>query len=316
MSRHVKLAVCFVAAAVAATTICATASARQIGGGWITEGRERLRDRERENRIELRNEQLARLKEIAPNDIKAIIEKYLAKERLQPEEREALADYARERVDNLKDFLRERLILEAPDNIWALMLKRLKGEELAPPQKNALRTYLQGKLDEVRAEFRQKVRNAIRDRIKEEAPDDIKAIIEKREQRQNLTLEEAEALCDYLHEQLPLLRERVRKEIRDEVTAELKATAPAEIKAIIEKREAGQELTAEEREALRNYVSDRLAEKKSRMLEKLRQHAPDNILTIIEKREKGNKLTPDEKQQLADYIQGLRQRPRREAREE
>jgi len=42
--------------------------------------------------------------------------------------------------------------------------------------------------------------------------------------------------------------------VRDAIRQRIKANAPAEIKALIEKREAGERLTAEEREQVRDYL--------------------------------------------------------------
>ena len=135
-------------------------------------------------------------------------------------------------------WLLEQAKENAPPEILALIEKRLAGEALTPEEVGKLKDYIR------------QHRASLREQLKENAPDEIKAIIEKREAGERLTPEERTALKNYIKEKTAERRGDVRKNIRERV----KENAPEEIKAIMEKREAGERLTRGERKQLAEYI--------------------------------------------------------------
>lgn len=136
----------------------------------------------------------------------------------------------------------------------------------------------------------------------DEAPAEIQDIITQAREdgRDSLSDDQKDTLRAY-HE-----------EIREARFGEL----PEEVQDAIEKKRAGEELTDEEKELLREHKPHKKGKHKGHFKKELLENAPDEIQRLVEyAKENGrDSLTDDQKEQIKDYFDSVR--PDREDRPE
>lgn len=172
----------------------------------------------------------------------------------------------------------ERHLEDAPQEIKDLVEKKRNGESLTDEEKTTLKDYAKS----LRAE--RKVKMA--ERLMENAPENVKTILEKVVNGEEITDEEKETIKTY------------HKEIREQKKLERQ-----EYRELRKKARSGEELTSEEQAKLDERKAQRIAK-----LEEMTTSASDEIKAIVAKIKAGEKMSYDEFEMLKDFVKENRQK--------